>query len=188
MCGKGSLSGQAVNPVLRRRIVVFSHVRRVEAVLTLRARTSTIEPMDKFAASFDSGLLRLQWAPGTFITYEIAVQAARVLEKLGGGQTLPLLVDIAGVAGLAAEARTGMNAYRGFSIIALLGDHPVGTVLAAFAKQSLTPTAYFTDEESALRWLAQQNGREYRTALTMIPDTSERPGHTVERSRPEHDQ
>lgn len=121
--------------------------------------------MDKFAASCSSGLLRLHWAPGTFITYEVAVQAARVLEKLSGGQNLPLLVDIGGVTGLAAEARAGMNAYRGFSIIALLGDHPVGTVIAAFAKQSLTPTAYFTDEESALRWLAQQNGWDYRTAL-----------------------
>lgn len=47
--------------------------------------------MDKFAASFSNGLLWLHWAPGTFITYEIAVQAARVLEKLGGGQTLPPL-------------------------------------------------------------------------------------------------
>lgn len=144
--------------------------------------------MDKFAASFSSGLLRLHWAPGTFITYEIAVQAARVLEKLGRGQTLPLLVDVGGVTGLAAKARTGMNAYRGFSIIAILGDHPVGTVLAAFAKQSLTPTAYFTDEESARRWLTQQNGREQRTALTRKPDVSQRPGHTAEQSLPEHDQ
>jgi hypothetical protein len=144
--------------------------------------------MHKFAASFNGGLLRLHWAPGTFITYDIAVQAARVLAKLGGGQNLPLLVDIAGVTGLAAEARAGMNAYRGFSIIALLGDHPVGTVLAAFAKQSLTPTAYFTDEESALRWLAQQNGREHWTASTGTPDASERPGHNVEQSLPEHDQ
>jgi len=110
------------------------------------------------------------------------------LEKLSGGQTLPLLVDIVRVTGLAAEARAGMNAYKGFSIIALLGDHPVGTVLAAFAQQSLTPTAYFTDEESALRWLAQQNGREQRTVLTRKPDASERPGHTAEQSITEHDQ
>ncbi len=133
--------------------------------------------MDKFSASFSTGLLRLRWAPGTYITYEIAVQAARVLEKLGGGQALPLLVDIGGVTGLAAEARAGMNAYRGFSVIALLGDHPVGTVLAAFAKQSLTPTAYFTDEEEALRWLAQQNGHEQQTVLTRKSEASGRQGH-----------
>jgi hypothetical protein len=64
----------------------------------------------------------------------------------------------------------------------------VGTVIAGFAQQSLTPTAYFTDEESALRWLAQQNGREQRTALTRKPDASERPGHTAEQSIREHDQ
>ncbi len=144
--------------------------------------------MDTFTASFSSGLLRLHWAPGTFITYEIAVQAARVLEKLSDGQTLPLLVDVGGVTGLAAEARAGMNAYRGFSIIALLGDHPVGTVLAAFAQQSSTRTEYFTHEKDALRWLARQNVREQRTAIARKPEASAPSGHTTEQSIPEHDQ
>ncbi|TLM84724.1 STAS/SEC14 domain-containing protein [Pseudarthrobacter sp. NamE5] len=117
--------------------------------------------MDSFTASCHDGLLRLQWGPGVFITYEMAVRAARALEGLSGGRTLPILVDITGVTGLSPEARAGMNAYRGFSHTALVGDHPMGTVLAAFAQQSPTPSAYFTTEPDALRWLSEQSGRPF---------------------------
>ncbi|PNI09152.1 hypothetical protein CXX84_07430 [Arthrobacter sp. AFG7.2] len=110
--------------------------------------------MERFAASKDNGILRLQWAPLTFVTYEIAVQAARVLADLSGNQQLPLLVDITGVTGLAPEARAGMNTYRGFSTVALVGDHPMGTVISGFAQQSATPTAFFTNGAEALRWLS----------------------------------
>lgn len=116
--------------------------------------------MDDFTVSLESGLLRLYWTPGTFITYEMAVKAARALEKLSGGHRMPLLVNAAGVTGLAPEARAGMNAYRGFSITALLGDEPVGSVLTAFARQSSTPTRYFSDENDALNWLIQHNGHQ----------------------------
>ncbi|KNH21701.1 hypothetical protein ACU18_02035 [Arthrobacter sp. ZBG10] len=126
--------------------------------------------MDHFVASYTNGLLRLNWVQGTFVTYEIAVQAARTLEKLAGGKTAPILVDVEGVTGVAAEARAGMNAYRGFSTIAIKGDYPMGTVLSAFARQSLTPTAYFTSENAALRWLAQQTGHEQRNEATDYSD------------------
>jgi hypothetical protein len=114
--------------------------------------------MDSFTASHGNGLLRLHWRSGAFITYEIAVQAARTLEGLSGGQALPILVDITGVTGLSPEARAGMIAYRGFSVVALVGDHPMGTVLAAFARQSPTPSAYFTSQAEALQWLSEQGG------------------------------
>lgn len=126
--------------------------------------------MDHFVASYTNGLLRLNWAQGTFVTYEIAVHAARTLEKLAGGKTVPILVDVEGVTGVAVEARAGMNAYRGFSRIAIKGDYPVGTVLSAFARQSLTPTAYFTNENAALSWLAKQTGHEQQNGATDPPD------------------
>jgi hypothetical protein len=128
--------------------------------------------MDHFTASVSSGLLRLHWASGTFISYDIAVQAARALESLSGGQALPLLVNVMGVTGLAPEARAGMNAYRGFSVVALVGDHPMGTVLTAFAQQSLSPTAYFTAERDALAWLTRQLGSGPRTVEAWKPDPS----------------
>ncbi|MDP9988237.1 hypothetical protein J2S98_003418 [Arthrobacter oryzae] len=108
-----------------------------------------------FTASCDGDMLRLQWVPDVHITYQMAVHAARVLEGLSGGRTLPLLVDLAGVAGLTPEARAGMNAYRGFSAAALIGDGAMGKVVAAFSQRSLTPTAYFTKEPEALKWLSE---------------------------------
>lgn len=114
--------------------------------------------MNSFTASHEDGFLRLHWRPRVFVTYEIAVQAARTLEELSGGQAMPILVDITGVTGLSPEARAGMIAYRGFSVVALVGDHPMGTVLAAFARQSPTPSAYFTSQPEALQWLSEQNG------------------------------
>jgi hypothetical protein len=112
-----------------------------------------------FTASCDGDLLRLQWVPEALITYQTAVRAARVLEGLSGGRTLPLLVNLAGVAGLTPESRAGMNAYRGFSAVALIGDGAMGKVVAAFSQRALTPTAYFTDDSEALTWLSEQGGR-----------------------------
>jgi len=122
--------------------------------------------MDSFTASRKDAFLRLHWAPEVFVTYETAVRAARALEGLSGGQALPILVDITGVTGLSPEARAGMIAYRGFSLVALVGDHPMGTVLAAFARQSPTPSAYFTSQPEALQWLSEQSGH------TMAPDAA----------------
>lgn len=112
-----------------------------------------------FAASCEHGILRLRWAPDVRITYEIAVRAARALEGFSGGWTLPLLVDLNGVSGLTPEARAGMNAYRGFSAVALIGEGSMGKVVTAFSQRSLTPTAYFTNEVDALDWLSGQGSR-----------------------------
>ncbi|WP_458781201.1 DUF7793 family protein [Arthrobacter sp. D3-16] len=125
--------------------------------------------MDSFTASHEDGFLRLHWRPGVFVTYETAAQAARTLEGLSGGQVLPILVDITGVTGLSPEARAGIIAYRGFSVVALVGDHPMGTVLAAFARQSPIPSAYFTSQPEALQWLSEQNG--YSKASGTSPKT-----------------
>ena len=114
------------------------------------------------AASCEQGVLRLRWAPDVHITYEIAVRAARALEGFSGGWVLPLLVDLNGVAGLTPEARAGMNSYRGFAAVALIGDGPMAKVVAAFSQRSLTPTAYFTNEREALEWLWGQGSRAAR--------------------------
>ncbi|UUL76404.1 hypothetical protein NG819_00355 [Pseudarthrobacter sp. Fe7] len=111
---------------------------------------------ERFAASCEKGMLQLRWTPEVLITYDVAVRAARVLKGLSGGRVLPLLVDLAGVVGLTPDARAGMNAYRGFSAVALIGDGPMGKVVAAFSRRSLTPTAYFTNGHAALRWLFEQ--------------------------------
>jgi len=52
-----------------------------------------------------------------------------------------------------------MNAYRGFSAVALIGEGSMGKVVTAFSQRSLTPTAYFTNEVDALDWLSGQGSR-----------------------------
>ncbi|NUT73336.1 STAS/SEC14 domain-containing protein [Pseudarthrobacter sp. C4D7] len=128
-----------------------------------------------FTASCDQGLLHLQWNPGVHITHDIAVRAARMLGRLSGGRVLPLLVDLAGVAGLTPEARAGMNSYRGFSAVALIGDGPMGKVVAAFSQRSLTPTAYFTNRPDALEWL-QEHGVPGQGTRTGTPSGAPLPG------------
>lgn len=141
---------------------------QMKALFDANEANAHSSPMDHFVASCKNGLLRLNWAQGTYITHELAVHAARTLEKLSEGKTLPILVNVEGITGVAVEARAGMNAYRGFSMTALIGDHPMGTVLSAFARQSPTPNAYFTNEKAALRWLAQQARHEQQNEATVI--------------------
>ena len=44
-------------------------------------------------------------------------------------------------------------AFVAVSVVALVGDGPVDEVLAGFAHGALTPTRYFTEEESARSWV-----------------------------------
>ncbi|WP_104119276.1 hypothetical protein [Arthrobacter sp. B1805] len=109
--------------------------------------------MDQFTVHREANVLFLRWAPGAHITYLVAVEAARALRHISDGETLPLVVSMAGIDGLALKARMGMNTYPGFSVVALIGDSPVDEVLSGFSHQSLTDTRYFISEEAALAWL-----------------------------------
>ncbi|WP_146069694.1 STAS/SEC14 domain-containing protein [Arthrobacter sp. B0490] len=117
-----------------------------------------------FTASADQGVLRLEWEPGIHIEYADAVEAALALSTLQskerltlqGGERMPLLVRIVGVRGVSPEARAGMNAYQAYSKVALVGDNPMGPVIAGFSRRSPTPTRYFTREDRALLWLMRR--------------------------------
>ncbi len=108
---------------------------------------------DQFTAHRTDDVLHLRWAPGVEITHPLAVEAAHLLAALGAGEILPLVVVMGGIDGLTLKARMGMNAYRGFARVALIGDGPVDEVLAGFASGSATETRYFTSEEQALAWI-----------------------------------
>ncbi|KNC18721.1 hypothetical protein AC792_10530 [Arthrobacter sp. RIT-PI-e] len=108
---------------------------------------------DQFTAHRTDHVLYLHWARGAEITLPLAVEAARILEGLAGGEILPLIVVMGGIDGVAIRARMGMNAYRGFARVALVGDGPVDEVLAGFAHASATSTHYFTSESQALAWI-----------------------------------
>uniref|UniRef100_UPI003735751A DUF7793 family protein n=1 Tax=Arthrobacter pityocampae TaxID=547334 RepID=UPI003735751A len=83
----------------------------------------------------------------------MAVEVAMALRQLSEGRILPLLVIMRGIDGVTLQARLGMNAYRGFSVVALVGDGPVDEVMAGFSHRSLVPTRYFTEEDSARLWV-----------------------------------
>lgn len=109
--------------------------------------------MSEFVVALKDGVLSLRWARGVRITHALAVEAAAALRALTDGQILPLVVLMRGIEGLTLKTRLGMNAYRGFSMVALIGDSPVDEVLAGFAHNSSTPTRYFTSETDALSWI-----------------------------------
>ncbi len=111
--------------------------------------------MDQFTAGRSDNVLYLKWMSGVHITHPVAVKAARDLEVLSAGDNLPLIVEMGGIDGLTLQARLGMNSYRGFARVALIGDGPVDEVLAGFAHASPTSTRYFTSEAEALRWIRE---------------------------------
>lgn len=106
-------------------------------------------------------MLRLEWEPGIRIEYADAVEAALALATLQSDGPMPLLVRLIGVRSVAREARAGTNAYQAYSKVALVGDNPMGAVLAAFSRRSPTPTRYFTSEEEALLWLIRRSRRTF---------------------------
>jgi hypothetical protein len=112
--------------------------------------------VDQFVVARNDDVLLLRWAPGVNITHALAVEAATALSQLSKGLLLPLVVVMGGIDGLTLKTRMGMNAYRGFSVVALVGDGPVDEVLAGFAHGSLTRTLYFTDEDTARSWVEEQ--------------------------------
>ncbi|MUK03252.1 hypothetical protein GM708_15885 [Vibrio cholerae] len=109
--------------------------------------------MDQFKVRREDDVLFLQLMPGVHVSHRLAVEAARALKHISDGDTLPLVVSMAGIDGVALKARMGMNTYPGFSAVALIGDSPVDEVLAGFSHQSLTDTRYFTSKEAGLAWL-----------------------------------
>ncbi|WP_146069715.1 hypothetical protein [Arthrobacter sp. B0490] len=112
--------------------------------------------MDQFVVGRDDEVLFLRWLPGVRITHALAVEAATALSQLSRGVILPLVVVMGGIDGLTLKTRIEMNAYQGFSVVALVGDGPVDEVLAGFAHGSLTRTRYFTDEDAARSWVDDQ--------------------------------
>jgi hypothetical protein len=112
-----------------------------------------VRVVDQFVVHRNDDVLFLRRAPGVRIEHALAVEAATALSRLSEGLSLPLVVVMGGIDGLSLKTRMGMNAYRGFSVVALVGDGPVDEVLAGFAQDSSTRTRYFMDENEALSWV-----------------------------------
>ncbi|TYC97919.1 hypothetical protein FQ377_11940 [Arthrobacter echini] len=64
-----------------------------------------------------------------------------------------VVVDMAGLLGISAEARRVMSSARNILAAAMFGDSPMDRVLAAAYARAPYPCEYFPDRQQALGWL-----------------------------------
>ncbi len=95
----------------------------------------------------------LVWVPGAQVDGVDAAASIQAMQRLGGGQALPLLVEISGVT-MSAAARGAYERAEAVSAVALVGSSVVDTVVAAaLGRHSFCPHAYFTSRTEAFEWL-----------------------------------
>ncbi len=100
--------------------------------------------------------------PGCEMTLDDAKENVVVIYELSGNRRSPVLVDSRGVRWQTREAReyfVGPEAAEATSAVALLVGTPVSRVLGNFFlrfEKHRFPTALFSDEDSAVRWLLEQ--------------------------------
>jgi hypothetical protein len=103
------------------------------------------------------GIARIRYVKGDVVTEDLANATIAELKTLGGGERLPVLVDIRQMKAVSREARAVFgNSQDAFSALALLADSPRTQVIANFfiaLSRPKVPTQLFTDEEKALAWL-----------------------------------
>jgi len=103
------------------------------------------------------GLLRFEYAQGTECTLEDARENVEAQVDLCEGETLPILVDVAGVKAIDQAARSYYGESKAFPALALVGEAPIGRIignifLAIYGSRD-TPTRFFKSEDEAVAWL-----------------------------------
>ncbi|MDQ1060799.1 hypothetical protein QFZ23_004764 [Arthrobacter globiformis] len=92
------------------------------------------------------GFLRLRWRAGETIGADEAHAALEVIDALGQGARLPMLIHVQGV-NFSRAARRVFPSPSDVSRIALLGSSPVDYVIALFVLRVIPlpfPIRYFT--------------------------------------------
>lgn len=100
-------------------------------------------------------LLRVRCAPRMVVQRADVVQAGRAIAS-SGGSTLPLLVEVSALREVTWDARQAVLSYRHPARVVILGSDAVDLVLTAFTVRSPTTIRFFTDRDSAVRWLLQR--------------------------------
>ncbi|MDB5557013.1 MAG: hypothetical protein JWL86_6997 [Rhizobium sp.] len=110
------------------------------------------------------GYLQALMKTGCEMELEHAKDNIAAIQSLGGGKAL-VLVDMRGVRPQSRSARqyfAGPGAEKATKAVALLIGSPVSSVLGNFFLRfgpHLVPTALFTAEDAALRWLMEHRAR-----------------------------
>jgi hypothetical protein len=109
------------------------------------------------------GIVRITLKPGVRITAEDGLRTRGELLALTGGARGGVLLDVTGVGSVSREAVGVYSAAVTVTAFAILGRTPVDRVIAhglLGLPLPSCPSAYFTDEEEALRWLRSGNSTD----------------------------
>ena len=104
------------------------------------------------------GVIHLVWEPRVRIEKEDAQAAMAAVNRIAGGGTYPMLVDMATTESLSIQARSGFSIPCAANRIALLGASPVDRILANFflgVHVPPCPTRFFTSRDDSMKWLQQ---------------------------------
>ena len=113
-----------------------------------------------FSVELDSDIVVLRWASGVVITGPQAAEAMAAVDRLNGGLTRPLLVDMTGTNKLTREARETFRGDVLVSRMALVGKSAVDQVIANFGLRVSSlrfPARYFTSVAVGSAWLRQHD-------------------------------
>ncbi|MFP3579455.1 STAS/SEC14 domain-containing protein [Arthrobacter sp. SIMBA_036] len=100
----------------------------------------------------------MTWSPGVRLDAEMALAALAAVNGLANGASLPLMVDMAGMAFLSNGARQVFAAPSTASRVALVGASPVDRMLADYQLGTgpvPCPVRFFMSRDDALTWLGQ---------------------------------
>lgn len=103
-------------------------------------------------------LLHLKWVPGDVVTERDAKALMKRAGLLSAGRTLPLLVEITGVAWIDQGALKAFAGTWPLTRAAVVGSSPVDQTLADFytgRHKPVHPTRFFTSMDEALAWLEE---------------------------------
>ena len=105
----------------------------------------------------DDDVIRSQWTPGTYITYELAKLTVAPVAEINKDKQHPLLSDLDGIKGMAREARVIFSETEGPSAVALVGGSPIarviGNLFIGLNKQMKLPLRMLANGKEALNWL-----------------------------------
>ncbi|HTN88460.1 MAG TPA: hypothetical protein VL242_32490 [Sorangium sp.] len=118
----------------------------------------------KVWADESTGILRVEFAPGTHQNVQVAREVIASIRELNKEPRWPALVDIANVKGLDRDARTyygSSEAMENWAAVAMLTSSPLTNTLAniwlavfrTISGGRGKPTKIFDDESSAIEWL-----------------------------------
>lgn len=105
-------------------------------------------------------LLHLKWEHGDVVTERDAEAMMKRAKVLSAGRTLPLLVEMTGVAWIDQGALKAFAGTWPLTRAAVVGTSPVDQTIADFytgRHKPVHPTRFFTSMDEALAWLEEEH-------------------------------